>query len=547
MARFLPQDFLYALRTLRRSPGFFAAATLLLGLGLGANAAIFSVVRSVLLRPPPFPDSGRLVLLRARHRPNEMGTEVAIPTFLEWRRDSRSLAQIGAFGPASFNWSGREAPERLEAAQLTPGALAALGVRPSLGRLFLPDEEGPDSRVALVSFGFWKSRLAGDPAVLGRVLRLSGFDYPIVGVLPADFDFPMRDVQVWVPLRLTAGRIRDRQSRWVYAVGRLNNGVSLAAAQQEMDAVTAAQSRRDPEALANWGVRIVPLQEDIVGAVRPALLILQAAVLVILLIACANLANLQMARAVARRTETAVRLAIGASPWDLARPLLWEGAILAAGGSALGLLAARGGLPLLVRLAPDRIPRLDGIAVDGIVVALALGLAAATALVLGLLPAVSVRAATLAGDLREAGRGGAGGRFARFRRSATIFQVATSMVLVIGAGLLLRSLERLRRVDPGFGPQGVLTMETVLSPARFSDPAKAALFFRELVDRASRLPDVLAAGGVSSLPLSGSNQTEGYRIEGRPQPEPGAVPEAAYRGATPGYFRTMQIPLLGGR
>src|SRR5215831_4251018 len=402
MARFLPQDFLYALRTLRRSPGFFAAATLLLGLGLGANAAIFSVVRSVLLRPPPFPDSGRLVLLRARHRPNEMGTEVAIPTFLEWRRDSRSLAQIGAFGPASFNWSGREAPERLEAAQLTPGALAALGVRPSLGRLFLPDEEGPDSRVALVSFGFWKSRLAGDPAVLGRVLRLSGFDYPIVGVLPADFDFPMRDVQVWVPLRLTAGRIRDRQSRWVYAVGRLKNGVSLAAAQQEMDAVTAAQSRRDPEALANWGVRIVPLQEDIVGAVRPALLILQAAVLVILLIACANLANLQMARAVARRTETAVRLAIGASPWDLARPLLWEGAILAAGGSALGLLAARGGLPLLVRLAPDRIPRLDGIAVDGIVVALALGLAAATALVLGLLPAVSVRAATLAGDLREA-------------------------------------------------------------------------------------------------------------------------------------------------
>jgi putative ABC transport system permease protein len=256
----LSRDFLYAFRTLRKSPGFFTAATILLALGIGANAAIFSVIRSVILRPLPYPNPRSLVLLRARHRPNEMGTEVAIPTFLEWRADSRSFARLGAFGPASFNWTGQEAPERLEGAQVTPDALAAIGARPILGRLFLTGEDGPASRVALVSFGFWKSRLAGDQAVLGRVLNLSGFDYPIVGVLPADFDFPARDVQVWVPLRMTETRIADRQSRWVYVVGRLKDGVSPVAAQREIDAVTGAQALREPDIHANWGARVVPLQ-----------------------------------------------------------------------------------------------------------------------------------------------------------------------------------------------------------------------------------------------------------------------------------------------
>ncbi len=545
------RDLAYAVRTLRKSPAFAAIVIGILALGIGANAAIFSVVNAVVLRPLPYRSPDRLVMLPAAHRPNDQGAEVAPATFLDWRRESRSFAQLGAYGPASVNLTGTGSPERLQAAVITPGALAALGTKPLLGRLFLPEEEGPQTRVALLSFGLWSSRFGSDPGIVGKVIRLSDIEYPIVGVMPPQFRFPSfgtSDVRLWMPLRITPERSRDRQSRWLYAVGRLRDGVSLSAAQQEMDGLTRSLALQYPEFNKDWGVRLVPLRDALVGRVRPALLILMGTVLLVLVIACANVANLQLARAAGRSREMAIRCAIGASGRDVLRQLLAEGLTLALLGGLLGVALSQACLRLLVTWSSRYIPRLAEVGMDGRVLLFAVVVSILTGVLFGLVPARSALKVDLVGGLREGGRAASSGvAHIRFRRMLTVAELAGAVVLLVGAALLLSSLARLQRVEPGLDPRGVLTMEVVLPQARYADAANRSAFFRELVARASRVPGVEAAGGVANLPFSGSNSTESFVIEGRAPADPADVPEAGYRTVTPGYFRALRIPLLRGR
>ncbi|MDQ6892365.1 MAG: ABC transporter permease [Acidobacteriota bacterium] len=542
---FLRRDLVFALRSLRRGPGVAAVMVAIMAIGIGANTAIFSVVRAVILRPLPYPSPGRLVMLQARHRPNEMGAEVSVANYLDWRRESHSFSQLGAWAPASANVTGGDAPERLSAAQISPGGLAALGTPPRLGRLFLPDEERPDSRVAILSWGLWQSRFAGSRDVVGRQIRIGGVAFPIVGVMPREFRFPDPEVKLWIPLRLTESRMKNRQSRWLYAFGRLAPGATEATAQREMTRITDDLARRYPELNRDWGVRVVGMKEHLVGNVRPALLILLTAVLLVLAIACANIANLQLARAASRRSEMAIRSAMGASAGTILRQLLAEGFLLSAAAGSLGVLLARGALRFLVAWSPHSIPRLDEISIDGAVLVFALAISVATGIVFGLVPARSALRADVAADLGETGRGSSSSaRQIRLRRLLTISEIATALVLLVGTGLLLTSLSRLLGVAPGFNPRGVITAELVLSPSRAADEPRRAAFFRELAAGARNLPGVRAAGGISTLPLTGSNATEGYAVEGLiGDPDQ----EAGFRGVTPGYFQTMEIRLLSGR
>jgi putative ABC transport system permease protein len=441
-------------------------------------------------------------------------------------------------------------PERLQAAQISPDALAAFGVRPLHGRLFRPDEERPDSRVAVLTYGLWKSRFGGDPAVVGTTIRLSGVEYPVVGVLPPGFRFPRRlgsDVQLFVPLRVTPERAADRQNRWLYAMGRLAAGVSPHAAARELDVRMATLARDFPKDNGGWGVRVVPMREYVVGRVRPALLILLATSLLALAAAAANAGNLALARAAARRGETAVRAAIGASARDLMRPHLLEGILLSVAGGSLGALLAAAGLPLLVSALPGDLPRLDEVRLDPAVLLFTLSTALLVGVACGLLPGLIARRTDPAEGLRLHERGGGASGSARLRRLVTVAEIATALVLLVGAGLLLSSLARLVRVDPGFDPRRVLTIEIVLPPRRYPDDAAKSAFYRALAARAAALPGVESAGGVSHLPLSGSNSTESYLVEGRLPDDPNEVPEAPVRSATPGYFATLSIPVLTGR
>ena len=538
------RDLRSGLRTLRKNPGFAIVVIGVLGLGIGANTAIFSLIDAVLLRPLPYPAPERLLLLPAQHRPNAMGAEVSLANFLDWRRESRSFEHLGAWAPASFDMTAGS-PERVQGARITPAGLQALGMKPLLGRLFLPDEEGPESRVALLSYGFWRSRFGGDPRVIGTVVRLSGFEFPVVGVMPPEFQFPAADVQIWTPLRMTERRVQDRQSRYLYAVGRLKTGVSLRSAQAEMDAVTAALASEHPDQNRDWGVRLVPLRESLTGGTRPVLLILLATVALVLVIACANIANLQLARAASRRREMAIRSAMGASTADVLRQLLVEGSMLAFAGGLLGVVLAKGSLHLLAAWSA---PGAEHVRIDGRVLLFTLGISALTGLVFGLVPARAALRLDLLEDLREQGRGATGGsRQNRFRRLLTAGQVATALVLLIGAGLLLSSLARLQRVEPGFNPRDLSTLEVVLSSPRYSEPERRTAFVRELVGRVSRLPGVRSAAAVAQLPFSGSNSTTGLHDRRAAACLPGSRPEAGLREVTPGFFRALEIPVVEGR
>ncbi|HXO43642.1 MAG TPA: ABC transporter permease, partial [Thermoanaerobaculia bacterium] len=544
------RDQVHGFRTLRKSPGFTLTVVVILAVGIGANTAVFSVVDAAFLRRLPYPAPDRLLMLPATHRPDERGTEVSAAKFLDWRRESRSFARLGAFGPASLNLSGAGSPERLQAAQITPGALAALGVEPMLGRLFRPDEERADSRLAILSYGLWRSRFGADPRVLGRVIRLGGVSYPVIGVMPPRFHFPRDDVQIWIPLRLTRERAADRQSRWLYVVGRLRDGVSPGAAQAEMSALNGALASQHPEVDKDWSVRLVPLREQLVGSFRPALTILLATVLMVLVIACANVASLQLARAAGRRSEMAIRAALGASRQAILRQLLLEGSTLAALGGALGIVLARFSLRLLVAAVPSPFPGFVDASLDGRVLVFTVAIALLTGVAFGLAPALAASRSDLVGELRGGSRGGAssgGRRQLRARRLLTIAEVAGALTLLVGAGLLLSSFDHLRRVEPGFDPDGVLTMELVLPPARYSSDAAMTAFFRQLVERTAGEAGVTAAGGITDLPLGGSNQTESYAVAGRQPIDLDRLPEAGYRGVMPGTFRALRIPILAGR
>ena len=540
------QDIRYGFRTLRKSPGFTAVAVAALALGIGANSAIFSVVNAVLLRALPYKDPERLVMLWERHPQNErMG--VAGLNFVEWQKQAASFEAMTVFVQTGFDLAGQGDAERIQGTRASSSFFDVVGAKPVLGRTFLPGEDAAGAeRVALISHGFWQKRFGGDAQVIGRVVQLNDEGHTVVGVMPPDFGDQL-DEWVWTPLHADAnGAVGGGRS--LTALARLKPGVTQAQAQSELDAIAGGLAEARPDFNRDWGVRVVPLHEQVTGGVRLPLLVLFGAVGFVLLIACANVANLSLARAARRGRELAIRTALGATRWRLVRQMLTENVLLALAGGALGLLLALWGVDLLLALAPGDIPRAREIGVDVPVLAFTFAVSVLTGLVFGLAPALQGSRGDVSGALKEAARGSAAsfGR-SRLRGALVVVEVALAVVLLTGAGLLMRSFVRLTDVDPGFSPANVLLMEFPLSPSRYKEDSQVTLFYDEMLRRVRALPGVEAAGTTHSAPLAGSDSVRPFVMADGAPPEPGKESGASYRVVSPGYFRAMGVPVLRGR
>jgi putative ABC transport system permease protein len=552
----LLQDIRYAGRSLLKSPGFTVVAVLTLALGIGANTAIFSVVNAVLLRPLPYAEPERLVMVWERNLQRGRDRNVISPAnYLDWQSQNRVFSDIAARLYWRANLGGVEQPEELPVEYVTGNFFRTLGVRPLLGRTFTEAEDRPGGASAvLVSYDAWRRLFGGSPGVLDRSVVLNETPYTIVGVMPAGFASPGvvalgrsgRDrPQMWLPLRLDPSRdYRATSGRYLQAVARLKPGTSEANAQGDLDVIARRLSEAYPSFDAGWGVHLIPLGEQVVGGVRRALLILAGVVAFVLLIACANVANLQLVRAAARRREFAVRAALGASRGRVVRQLLAESVLLAGIGGLVGLLLASWGTGLLSALASAGLPRANEIRADGLTLLFTLGLSLASGILFGVAPALHASRPDLHDALREAARGT--GRGSRTRGLLVGAQVALSMVLLIGAGLLIRSFSRLQAQDPGFNPEHVLTARIQLASARYDSTGRQVQFFQDLLERVRRVPGVRAASAITWLPFSGLGSATSFYVEGRPLPGPGEELSADIRAVDPQYFRTMQIPVTRG-
>jgi putative ABC transport system permease protein len=544
------QDLRYGLRVLRRTPGVTATAVLTLAVGLGANTAIFSVVHTVLLRPLPYPHSERLVVVWGT-RPQRQGAPVSATNFLDYQEQSRSCERMATFHAAGFVLTGGE-PEWLRAGRVSPDFFAVLGVRAARGRTFAPEDgRAGGDKVVILGPGIWRRRFGADPAMVGKSILLSATRYTVIGVLPPGFDFSVpgtfKPADVWVPAVLT----RDESQRGhagLYWLARLKPGVSLRQAHTDLQAISDRLARAAPQALAGLGVQLVPLREQGARGVRPLLLILLGAVGFLLLIACANVASLQLARASTRQKEVALRLALGAGRRRVMRQLLTESLLLALLGGALGVLLARWGVGLLGGLAPANLPRGSLGGLDTTVLAYSALLAVATGVLFGLAPAFQTSAATLGESLKEGGRAAAeSARGGRLRAALMVAEVALALVLLTGAGLLARSFARLLAEKPGFDVDPVLTVFVSLPRYAYPDARAQAAFERRAVARLQALPGVVAAGGIDDLPLTPDRDSSSFLVAGREPALPDRLPEAQIRTVTAGYFRAMGIPVVRGR
>jgi putative ABC transport system permease protein len=552
----LSSDLRYAFRLIRKTPGFSAVAILTLALGIGANTAIFSVVDAVLLRPLPFADGDRLVMLFHSYPKMDLDlASVSPPGFVDYRDHTRSFAGMAAHTgyrtPAALTGQGEPRRLRIEAA--SAGFFTTLGVTPALGRGFLPEDEQPGrGEVAVLSQGLWQQLFGSDPGVLDRPITLDGRAYTIVGVAPEGFRYP-NETDLWIPLGFKPEQLVDeeRGREYLTVVARLAPGVSLPTARSEMAGVSRgirdrARSRTTFLDSADWHVRVEPLRDSLVGDVRPALLVLLAAVGAVLLIACVNVANLLLARAAVRAREMALRTALGAGRGRMIRQLLVESVLLALLGGGLGVLLAAWGIQALVAARPTQIPSDLPITLDLRVLAFTCLLSLLTGLLFGLLPALRTSRPNLQRELQHGGRGDAGGR-GRLRGVLVVAEVALALVLLVGAGLLLQSFAHRLRVDTGFTTRGLLTFQLSLPAAEYADDARVAGFYRALGERLAALPGVQAVGAVSTLPLSGGMSTASYRFENQPLQPGDSGPHGAPRIVTPDYFRTLGIPLRKGR
>lgn len=557
----LLQDLRYATRMLVKSPGFATAAIATLALGIGANTAVFSIVRGVLLRPLDFPDPSRLMMLWERNP--KQGYEENPPAarnLEDWRKQNRSFERLALVAAdRQFNLALGDRPERVPGAAVEASLFPLLGVRPSLGRALLEEEQSPGrDRVVVLSDSLWRRRLNRDPGVIGTTLPVNGRPHTIIGVMPPRFVFPGDSgavggrtapphAELWVPLALTAQEREQRSSHYLRVVGRLKPHISPAQATSELSAIQKEIERRHPDAFVGSDVKIVSLRAQTVGTLRPVLWILLGAVALVLLIACANLANLLLARATSRQKEMAIRGALGAGSARIVRQLLIEGMTLALAGGIAGVLLAAWGSDAMRALLPAEFPRVADIRVDGGVLLFTAALSVAVGLLFSLAPAVSLSRPDLLGALGESSRGSAEGRrSSRLRQALVVVQVALALLLSVGAALMTRSLLALERVAPGFDARGVLTVELTLPESPYGSRAERARFFRSLLERVEALPGVTAAGLTTHLPLSGENQNFALEVEGRPAPQ-GEFPSADLRAVTPGYFPALRIPLARGR
>jgi putative ABC transport system permease protein len=549
----LLQDVRLALRGLAKNPGFAAVIAITLALGIGANTAIFSVVEALLLRPLPFEEPDRLVMIW-QTVPGEPTRTVSPANFLDWRGASRSFTGLAAFTELSKNLAGGGDPVRLDAASVSANFFEVLGIKPVIGRSF--DLEPGRGREALLSHGLWKERFGGEWDVVGRMVRLDNEPYRIVGVLPPSARFP-EGIALWLAAKedvpeLTAhieGDVKTlRDVRYFRVLGRLRPGVDLPAAQSEMNTIAGRLEKAYPQENADTGASLVPLREQLVGNTRPPLLLLLGAVALVLLIACVNVANLLLARAVRRGKEIALRAALGARRGRIVRQLLTESVLLAIIGGGLGLaFAAVAGRGLYAWLPADT-PRLAEARLSLPVLGFTAGLSLLSALLFGLVPALQVSRENALGALREVGRTSAASPTRESLRSLLVVgEVALALVLVTGAGLLVKSLWRLQRTPTGLEPERVLTARVALPGALRMDPSAPRRFYALVLDRIAALPGISAVGATQGLPFQGLNWTAGLRIEGRPAPTPRDIPEVCWRAVTPGYFRALGVPILGGR
>jgi putative ABC transport system permease protein len=550
----LGRDIRYAFRQLRKSPGFTFTALLTLALGIGATTALFSVIDAVMLKPLPFPTADRLVSVESMIAATGHGGVASYLDFVDWRARNHVVDGMAAYRTGDFTLIGQQEPEHLLGASVSAQLFSLLGVAPALGRSFLPDEDNPAAAsgadAVILSYGLWQRQFASDPSVLGRALQLGDQRYTVVGVMPQRFQFPIQaePIDLWTTLAIDGrgganAMTAQRGAHYLDVVALLKPGVPIRQAQAELAAIAAALNKEHPENKPRT-IRLDPLLALLTGDVRTPLLVLLGCVGCVLLIVCANIANLLLTRATGRRREMAVRIALGASRWRVACQLLTESLILGLLGGGLGLALALFSFRFLARIMPADIPRLDTVGLDARLLGFAFLVSLLAGILFGLAPALQASKVSLTESLKKTGRGASGEDKGRMRSTLVVSEVALAVVLLLGAALLLQSFVHLTRVDPGFDPHHVLTFQ-IDSPAGMSS-AQFPGFFREAVARIGSLPGVSSASAAASLPLTGDNLSASIEIEGQPTPM-GSRPAAGFNTVEPGFFRTVGTALVNGR
>jgi putative ABC transport system permease protein len=552
------QDLKYGVRALMKRPGFAIVAVLTLALGIGANTVIFSVVNSVLLRPLNYRDSERLVQLNHNYPKLDLKASVSAIGYTHYRDRNQSFESIGAGTFWPVNLTGTGDPERLAGAVVTHTFLPTLGIEPARGRVFTSEEDQPGrNRVVILSDSLWQRRFGADPNILGKTITLSGENFTVIGVMPPSFQLGRefgQMIDLYAPIAFTPEQLDVNRWRneFLFVFARLKPNVTLQQAQAEMDTIAANVRQQyfgggDAKDPGSWGLLLRSLREIVVGNIRPALLMLMFAVGFVLLIACANVANLLLARAAARQKEVAIRTALGASRWRVVQQLLTESVLLALIGGGLGLLLASWGMRLLLSLDENLIPRAHEIGIDGRVLAFTFGVSLSTGIIFGLVPALQSSKTDLHETLKEGGRTGVAHTRRWLRGSLVVFEVTSAIVLLIGAGLLIKSLWHVQKVNPGFDPYNLLLMQVSLPNTKYKEPAQIDGFYQRMQQEIAALPGVKSAGISSSIPLSGMNSSGSFTIEGRTVPPGQMAPWGSRWAAGATYFQTMNIPLIRGR
>ncbi len=550
------QDMKYGARMLVKSPGFTIVAVLTLALGIGANTAIFTVVNAVLLRAQPFDQPERLAMVWEHNKGRGRPMNVISPAnFLDWREQNSVFQDMAAFIDTTANLTNVEDPEEMRVTYATVNYFDVLGVKPRVGRTFAPeDDRDGQSSVIVLSHGFWQRRMGSDPSAIGKQIHLNGLPRTIIGVMPPPFKLHVRagsfvsePTEIWLPNQFT-DQARVRRGRAWMSIARLKPGVTMEQAHAEMEIIGERLAKEYPDFNTNWSVNVVALSEQMTGEIRPALLMLTAAVAFVLLIACANVASLLLARGAAREREIAIRTALGAGRRRVVRQVLTESLLLAGAGGALGLLLAQWGVDTLTAVAPRGLLPGEGLRLDASVFTFTLGASVLTGVLFGLLPAWITSRVDLGDSLKEGGRGtSAGTQRTRARSLFVVAEVSLAVVLLVGAGLLIQSFARLAAVDPGFDADNVLTVRVQLPGAMYREDPKRLQFFRDLTERIERLPGVRSVGMNSFAPFTGLGAATSYYVVGRPMPAAGEFPTVDARVVDGDFFRAMGIPLLRGR
>jgi len=541
-------DLRYAFRILLRAPGFATIAILALALGIGANTAIFSAVDAILLRPLPYPDPDRLAMLWGDATFASFPRNNLSPAdYVDWRKQNQVFTDVAALRNRSASLTGSGVPEMVIGRTATANLFDVLGVKPMLGRAFSEEEDRNNASVVVIGFGLWQRRFGGDRALVGQPIEMNGEKVVVTGIMPRGFSFPDKAVDFWLPMHFSPKDLANRGSHFLTVVARMKPAITLSRAESEMASIAKRLELAYPETNKRLGAVVVPLREQMVGDTRIALVVLLGAAGCVLLIACANIANLLLARASTRQREMAIRTALGADRSRLVRQMITESLLLSLSGGTLGLMLAGLGMRTLQQFVPAGMATSTGLSIDSRVLLFTLGLAFATGVAFGLAPALQAAGINLSERLNQGGRSGIGKRGKLLRQSLVVSEVALALVVLVGAGLMIQTLLKLRAIDPGFQSANILTMRTNLFAARYRDDVQARAYYASVTERIQALPGVQSVGFSSNLPFTSRGNTYGFEVEGRPEPPHGSATDAMYREVTAHYLRTMQVRLREGR